>query len=115
MNPILQALLMASRGHQGLPMTVQAGGPPPGPGPIAGPGPAAGPPPSHSGGDAQLAQRYEQMLVQASGQATDPQLKQVFSTCLAALHKYLAMNQKEQHQAMQGKLSPRLMAQQTGQ
>lgn len=113
MNPILQTLLMASRGHHGLPPTVTAGGPPEPPA-DAGEPPEPPSPPSGGGDDATVARTAEQQLLQAVHSAQDPQLQQVLSTCLAAIHKYLAMDQKEQHQMMQGKMSPRLMAQSYG-
>lgn len=91
-------LLMAARGHQGLPPTIRHT-----------PAPAA-----PSGGDSQIAKVAAAHLHDALAQVRDPQLQATLSNALAALTKYLAADQKEQHQAMAGKLSPRLMAQQTG-
>ena len=118
MNPIEQ-LLMASRGHQGLPMTI--GGPPGmGGGVPAGPAPAshapAGVMPPSGGGDSdqQVASIAAQHLLEATSQAHDPALKVAFATALAALHKFIAGAQKEHHDALGGKFSPRLMAQSRG-
>jgi hypothetical protein len=118
MNPIEQ-LLMASRGHQGLPMTI--GGPPgPGGGVPAGPAPAiaapgGGSPPSGGGdSDQSIAAHAAQQLLQAISQAHDPALKASLANALTALHKYTAQAQKEHHDALAGKFSPRLMAQSRG-
>jgi hypothetical protein len=120
---------MAARGHQGLPMQAQAGGPPtpmggglpPGPAgpPPAGlpspmPGGPSGPPSGPPPGDRQIASTAAEHLLAAAGQAHDPALKAAFSTAVSALHKYLAGMDKEHHQALAGKLSPRLMAQAHG-
>jgi hypothetical protein len=84
------------------------------PGGLAGPGgPLAGGPPS-GGSDHQVATEAAQHLLQATAEAHDPALKQSLSVALAALHKYLAQIDKEHHQAMAGKLSPRMMAQAHG-
>ena len=102
MNPVLAALMQAAHGHAGLP--AQIGGAQPAQMP-----PAAG---SAQGGgaDHEVAQQAAHALLGATAQASDPALKALFTQCLAALHKYLAQDQKEQHQALQGKLSPKLMA-----
>jgi hypothetical protein len=60
--------------------------------------------------DKQVAQQAAQHLLAFAAHATDPALKAVFSTALAALHKYLAQDDKEQHAALQGKVSPRLLS-----
>lgn len=96
--------MTAAHGHTGLPN--QIGGAMPAPMPGAAPAIAAG----GSGGDRQVAQSAEQHLLAAASTVHDPQLKAVFSTALAALHKYLVMDQKEHQQALAGKLSPRIMA-----
>jgi hypothetical protein len=100
MNPI-QSLLMAARGHQGLPATISHA---PAPQPAQGGG----------GGDTQLAKVAAAHIHDALAQTHDPTLQAEFSKMLAQLTKYIANDQKEQHQAMAGKLSPRLMAQQSG-
>ena len=118
MNPIEQ-LLMASRGHQGLPMEIggppdQGGGVPTGPAP-ADPAPVGVMPPSGGGdSDQQVASSAAQHLLEAISQAKDPSLKASLANALAALHKYHAAAQKEHHDAMAGKMSPRLMAQSRG-
>lgn len=95
--------MMAANGHAGLPPVItRPAAAPPGP-----PSPGS----SSGGSDRQVAQQEAQQLSAAIDQAHDPQLQAVLSAALTALHKYLAMDQKEQHQAMAGKLSPRLMAQ----
>jgi hypothetical protein len=71
------------------------------------------PPSSGSGAQAddhQVAQQAAQHLLAFAAHATDPALKALFSQCLAALHKYLAQGEKEHQQALQGKLSPKLMS-----
>ena len=98
MNPVLAALMQAANGHAGLPAQ------------IGGAQPAQMPPAAGSANDKQVAQHAEQILLSAASTASDPELKALFSQCLSALHKYLAQDQKEQHQALQGKMSPRLMA-----
>ena len=128
MNPIEQ-LLMAARGHQGLPMQIGGppdqggdptaqGGPPAPMGPEPGLPPSAPPPlsgegsaPAQGGSDREVAETAAQHLLAATHQATDPALKAAFSQALAALHKYIVMDEKEHHQAMAGKFSPRMMAQ----
>jgi hypothetical protein len=71
-------------------------------------------PPQGGNSDRQIADTAAQHLLQAAGQAQDPALKAAFSTAVSALHKYLANVDKEHHQALAGKLSPRLMAQAHG-
>jgi hypothetical protein len=68
------------------------------------------------GGDSDqaVASSAAQHLLEATSQAHDPALKVAFATALAALHKYIAQSQKEHHDAMAGKFSPRLMAQAHG-
>lgn len=116
----IEQLLMAARGHQGLPM--QIGGPPPMGGtlPMMGETPAGLPPsatppgiggPPQGGSDREVADTAAQHLLEATRQANDPTLKAALSVALAALHKYTAQIDKEHHQALGGKLSPRLMAQ----
>ena len=48
-------------------------------------------------------------LTAALGRARDPELKGSLSTALAALHKFVQGRHKEHENALQGKLSPRLM------
>jgi len=106
--------MMAAHGHQGLPATI--GGP--GGGGIPAPMPPAAPLPGAGGGgqsDTQLAKSAEQHLMQMVQAVHDPTLKATFSTAIAALHKYLAQDQKEHQQALQGKFSPRIMAKASGQ
>ena len=121
MNPIEQ-LMIASRGHQGLPMQIdgpggpdQAGAPPAsmGGGLPAGLPPSAPTSPGGSGGnsDRQVADSAAQHLLALTHEAHDPALKAAFTTALAALHKYIVGADKEHQQALQGKFSPRLMAQ----
>jgi hypothetical protein len=106
---------MAARGHAGLPMQIGGGSPP-----QAGPGgalPAQMPgnaPSGPSSSDRQVAESAAQTLLAATAHANDPALKAAFSTALAALHKYIVQDDKEHHQAVAGKLSPRLMAQAHG-
>lgn len=126
-NPIAQLLM----GH----MAQDPGGPP---GPqlppiahMAAPGAGAGGPPgppglmglppggpndgsSGGGSDRSVAETAAHQLLAATHQASDPGLKASFATALAALHKWLANDDKEHHQALAGKLSPRLMAQAHG-
>ena len=110
MDP-LAAILQAAQGHSGLPPSVTMA-----PGAQAGPSgaqPAQMPPSASSGSqsnDRQVAQQAAQHLLAFAAHATDPALKALFSQCLAALHKYLAQDDKEQQQALQGKLSPKLMS-----
>lgn len=110
MNP-LEAILQAANGHSGLPPSVTMA---PGAQPAAGGGQPAQMPPSAGSApqanDRQVAQQAAQHLLAFAAHATDPALKALFSQCLAALHKYLAQDDKEQQQALQGKVSPRLMA-----
>jgi hypothetical protein len=76
--------------------------------------PAQSPPSPQSsgaqGGDRQVAEQASQHILAFAAHATDPALKAVFSSALASLHKYLAQDAKEHQQALQGKMSPRLMA-----
>lgn len=75
--------------------------------------PAAAPPgggSAPSANDRQIAEQAAQTLLAAAHQAHDPALKASFSQALAALHKYIAQDEKEHQQALQGKMSPRLMA-----
>jgi len=110
LNP-LDAILQAAQGHAGLPPSVTMA---PGAQPADGGGqPAQMPPSANSGSqsnDRQVAQQAAQHLLAFAAHATDPALKAVFSSALASLHKYLAQDDKEQHQALAGKMSPRLMA-----
>jgi hypothetical protein len=100
---------MAAHGHTGLPS--QIGGAQPFPMPPSAQLPGMNTASSNTGGsDRQVAQSAEQHLLAAASSVHDPQLKAVFSTALAALHKYLVMDQKEHQQALAGKLSPRIMA-----
>lgn len=112
MHPVLQALMMAARGHQGLPPQIQHAQPPVGPGMPGAPAPAASPQGPQN--DRQVAVDAAEHLHAAVAATVDPQLRVALATALAALTKYLANDQKEQHQALAGKLSPRLMAQQAG-
>lgn len=98
------ALLQAAHGHAGLPQ--QIGGAQPAQMPPAAPAPGSAP----SGNDRQIAEHASQVLLQAAHAAKDPALKASFSQALAALHKYIAQDQKEHEQALQGKMSPRQMA-----
>lgn len=98
MNP-LSPLLMALRGHTGLPPAIHE------------PAPAAS---AGSGSDKQVAEQQAEQLTAAINHTKDPQLQAVFSSALSALHKYLAQDQKEVHQAMGGKMSPRIMARAAG-
>jgi hypothetical protein len=76
--------------------------------------PAPASPPSGSsvgsGSDRQIAEQAAQQLLVAAHHAQDPALKASFSTALAALHKYIAQDDKEHQQALAGKMSPRIMA-----
>lgn len=115
---------MAAHGHAGLPMQVGSpiGGadkaqlPPNAPHPAflgAGGPQSAQMPPAAGGsaaGDRQIAEHASQMLLAAAHQASDPALKASFSQALAALHKYIAQDEKESQQALQGKMSPKIMA-----
>ena len=98
------ALLQAAHGHAGLP--AQIGGAQPAQMPPAAQLPGAAP----SQNDRQIAEQAAQTLLAAAHAAKDPALKASFSQALAALHKYIAQDQKEHQQALQGKMSPRLMA-----
>jgi glycine cleavage system aminomethyltransferase T len=96
-------LLMALHGHSGLP--TQIGGA------VSAPMPPAAALPGGGGmSDTQVAKTAEQHLMAAVQAAHDPTLKATFSTALAALHKYLAQDEKEHQQALQGKFSPKIMA-----
>jgi len=101
--------MQAANGHAGLPPSVTMA-----PGAPQGDAQPAQMPPSAGSGaqsnDRQVAQQAAQHLLAFASSAKDPALKALFSQCLAALHKYLAQDDKEQQQAMQGKLSPRLMS-----
>jgi hypothetical protein len=94
---------MAAHGHSGLP--TQIGGALPAPLPPAAPLPGAG-----GASDTQIAKTAEQHLMAAVQAIKDPALKATLSTAIAALHKYLAQDEKEHQQALQGKFSPRIMA-----
>lgn len=76
--------------------------------PVPGSTPSA--PSGASGNDRSLAEHVSQILIQASHQASDPALAASFSQALSALHKYIAQDEKEHQQALQGKMSPKLMA-----
>ena len=102
------ALLQAAHGHAGLP--TQIGGAVPAPLPPSAPMPGGG-----GQSDAHVARMAEQQLLAAAHAAKDPALKATFSTALAAIHKYLAQDQKEHQQALQGKFSPKIMAKASGQ
>lgn len=107
MNPIAQ-LLMGHMAGPTPPMVAHM--------PASGPTPPSAPMPGAStGSDRQVAMDASHQLLQATAQAHDPALKASFATALAALHKWLAADDKEHHQALAGKLSPRLMAQAHGQ
>lgn len=97
--------MQAANGHAGLPPSVQAPGTP-----AQMPDQAPQGPPKDSGGDRQIAEQAAHALLAATSQSSDPALKALFTQCLAALHKYLVQDDKEQHQALQGKFSPKLMA-----
>ena len=75
--------------------------------------PAQGPQ-GPGGSDQQVAQQASQHILAFAASAKDPALKAVFSNALNALHKYLAQGEKEHQQALQGKLSPKIMAQAHG-
>ena len=64
--------------------------------------------------DRDVADQTAHALTAAVAAAKDPQLKAALSTALAALHKYVMGIDKERQQAMQGKMSPRLMQQAHG-
>ena len=102
------ALLQAAHGHAGLP--TQIGGAQPAQQPPAAPLPGAAP----AQNDRKIAEQAAQTLLTAAHHAHDPALKASFSQALAALHKYIAQDEKEHQQALQGKMSPRLMARQQG-
>lgn len=85
--------------------------------PIGGAIPAQMPPaatlPGSAGGgqsDTAIAKDAATHLLALAHAAHDPALKATFSTALAALHKYLAQDEKEHQQALQGKFSPKIMA-----
>lgn len=80
-------------------------------------GPPSAPPPGgggQPGSDREIADMAAQQLHAATGQAQDPALKAALSQALAALHKYVMMDDKEHQAALGGKFSPRLMAQAHG-
>lgn len=104
----LANLIMAARGHANLPPTATFPGSPSG-GPAAAPMPSAAPAPGGQA-DRQIVSHASQQLMAAMAQVHDPALKASFSTALAALHKWLAQDDKEHQQALAGKLSPKLMA-----
>ena len=93
--------MQAANGHQGLPPSVTM---------APGAQPPDAPQSAGSSDDLQVAQQASQHILAFAASATDPALKALFSQCLAALHKYLAQADKEHHQALQGKLSPKLMS-----
>jgi len=103
--------MQAAQGHAGLPPSVTMA---PGAQPAQGAAQPAQMPPSagsaSQANDRQVAEQAAHHLLAFSASAKDPSLKALFSQCLAALHKYLAQDDKEQQQALQGKVSPRLMA-----
>ena len=103
MDP-LAAILQAANGHAGLPPSVSMA---PGAQPAQS---GAQPAQQGSGDDVQVAKQASQHILAFAASATDPALKALFSQCLAALHKYLAQADKEHQQALQGKVSPRLMS-----
>lgn len=100
MDP-LAAILQAANGHAGLPPSVTM---------APGAQVAQMPPSAGSGQDRQVAQQGAQHIQAFAAHASDPALKAIFSSALAALHKYLAQDDKEHQQALQGKFSPRQMA-----
>jgi hypothetical protein len=110
LNP-LAAILQAANGHAGLPPSVTMA---PGAQPAASGAVAAQLPGSAGSGaqtnDKQVAEQAAQHLLAFAAHATDPALKAVFSNALSSLHKYLAQDEKEHQQALQGKMSPKLMA-----
>lgn len=123
MGPLDQ-LLMAARGHQGLPPEVSM--PPEGMGEGMPPGMPmmggqAGPPlpgPSDVGStadsapadDREVASTAAQHLLEAARLASDYELQAALASAAAVLHKYIAKEEKEHQAALGGKLSPRLMA-----
>lgn len=60
--------------------------------------------------DRQVAEQGAMHIQALAAHATDPALKAIFSGALSQLHKYLAQADKEHQQALQGKLSPKLIA-----
>jgi hypothetical protein len=94
------------------------GGGPAGPSPMGPPPMLPGPPglsqTGPGGGDRQIAETAAEHLIAAASQVKDPTLKAAFTSAASVLHKYLAGVDKEHHQALAGKLSPRLMAQAHG-
>lgn len=59
--------------------------------------------------DRDVADQTAHALTAAVAAAKDPELKAALSTALAALHKYLVAEQKEQDGMMAGKATPRAM------
>lgn len=66
-------------------------------------------PPPHVS-DRGIAQLTAAHLNHAVAITQDPELKAHLATALATLQKYLASDAKEQQQALQGKMSPKIMA-----
>ena len=64
--------------------------------------------------DREVAEQTAHALTAAIAAVKDPQLKAALSNALSALHKYVMGVEKEQHQALAGKLAPRVMAQAYG-
>ena len=110
MDP-LAAILQAANGHSGLPPSIAMS---PGAQPAQGGAQGAQMPPaagsSRTTNDTQVAQQAASHLLAFSAHASDPALKAIFSGALNGLHKYLAQDEKEHQAALQGKLSPRIMA-----
>lgn len=57
-----------------------------------------------------VARNVVNVLHAALGSVRDPEHQAAYATALTSLTKLLASNEKEQHQALAGKLSPKLMA-----
>lgn len=65
--------------------------------------------PSPTSADRQLAEQLAQNLNSAIAAAKDPNLQASLASALGAIHKHIAGIEKEHQQALQGKVSPRLM------
>lgn len=66
--------------------------------------------PSPINSDQQLANQMAAHLHNALAAVRDPELRTSLATAMAALHKHIAGIHKEHQQALQGKVSPRLMS-----
>ena len=108
MNSPLDALLQAAHGHAGFPAMIQHG-----PGPMMGeeqePQEQEQPEPETRPSDVRVAEQIAQEIHDAVAAAGDPDLRVALATALAAMHKYLAQEQREQHNAMNGKFSAKQM------